>query len=415
MKLLIILLLIKLIFPELKLTFESDEIKLTQENKKDFELLVKNEIYTKFNIGNPNQEIKCYIQSLIYDFYILNKNKEGFYSKNKSKSYFSTSKEKYYFHDSNYKEGFYSYEKFNFNNLKNENFIISNFSILIVENSNLNYPCFLGLSLRDISNDYHRNFFQSLIAGKKIKEINYSIEYLNENKGEIIIGKLPHEYNKKYKEENLKFIQINSDYYSSYWNIKFNKIEFENQKFSGSHFPLFKYENNMIFCPKEYKEIFLKNVFNKNKCFEFITVNDYYYYKCNENSDFSYFPKIKFYSFDLNYTFILDKNDLIKKINDKYYILIYFSDYEQFIWKLGKPFLQKYKFIFLQDKKIIGFYNNNIINKDESSFFYYFFIFLCFFIIIVLNYVLYKIYRNKRKKRNNEIEEIYEYFPNNKI
>ncbi len=45
MKLLIILLLIKLIFPELKLTFESDEIKLTQENKKDFELLVKNEIY----------------------------------------------------------------------------------------------------------------------------------------------------------------------------------------------------------------------------------------------------------------------------------------------------------------------------------------------------------------------------------
>ena len=151
MKLLIILLLIKLIFPELKLTFESDEIKLTQENKKDFELLVKNEIYTKFNIGNPNQEIKCYIQSLIYDFYILNKNKEGFYSKNKSKSYFSTSKEKYYFHDSNYKEGFYSYEKFNFNNLKNENFIISNFSILIVENSNLNNPCFLGLSLRDIS------------------------------------------------------------------------------------------------------------------------------------------------------------------------------------------------------------------------------------------------------------------------
>ena len=106
---------------------------------------------------------------------------------------------------------------------------------------------------------------------------------------------------------------------------------------------------------------------------------------------------------------------MIKKINDKYYILIYFSDYEQFIWKLGKPFLQKYKFIFLQDKKIIGFYNNNIINKDESSFFYYFFIFLCFFIIIVLNYVLYKIYRNKRKKRNNEIEEIYEYFPNNKI
>ena len=62
MKLLIILLLIKLIFPELKLTFESDEIKLTQENKKDFELLVKNEIYTKFNIGNPNQEIKCYIR-----------------------------------------------------------------------------------------------------------------------------------------------------------------------------------------------------------------------------------------------------------------------------------------------------------------------------------------------------------------
>ena len=251
----IILFLIQQTLQIIKLKFETDQISIINEDKLDLQFLLKNDIFTKFQIGNPYQEIKCYIKTLLYDFYIIEQNKKGFYSKNNSNTYYTTSKEISYFHDSNYKKGYYCFENFNFLNEKNEYFEISNFSTLLVENINeKNYPCFIGLSYRDISNDYHRNFFQSLIMGKIIKSINYSIEYLNENEGEIIIGKLPHEYNKKYKEKDLKWIQVNLDNYSSDWKIKFNKIEIGNEKFNGSHIGLLIYENNMIFGPNEYKE-----------------------------------------------------------------------------------------------------------------------------------------------------------------
>ncbi len=406
----IILFFIQQTFQILKLKFETDQIKIINEDKLDFYSLLNNEIYTKFQIGNPFQEIKCYIKTLLYDFYITEENKKGFYSKNNSNTYYTTSKEISYFHDSNYKKGYYCYEKFNFLNEKNEYFEISNFSTLLVENLNdKNYPCYIGLSYRDISNDFHRNFFQSLIIAKIIKTINYSIEYINENEGEIIIGKLPHEYNLKYKEKDLKWIQVNLDNYSSDWKIKFNKIEIGNEKFNGSHIGLLIYENNMIFGPNEYKEKFLKNVFDKNKCFEFRTINGYYYYKCDESIDLNNLPEISFKSYDLNYTFVLNKNDLIKKINNKIYLMVYFSNYENFIWKLGKPFLKKFKFIFEQDKRLIGFYNKaNLF--DNKKYFSYFLIFLCIFIIIILSLLL-KLSFKKRKKRSNEIEDIYEYIP----
>ena len=411
----IILFFIQQTFQILKLKFETDQINIINEEKLDFNSLLNNEIYTKFQIGNPYQEIKCYIKTLLYDFYIIEQNKKGFYSKNNSNTYYTTSKEISYFHDSNYKKGYYCFENFNFLNEKNEYFEISNFSTLLVENINeKNYPCFIGLSYRDISNDYHRNFFQSLIMGKIIKSINYSIEYLNENEGEIIIGKLPHEYNKKYKEKDLKWIQVNFDNYSSDWKIKFNKIEIGNEIFNGSNIGIFIYENNMIFGPNEYKEKFLKNIFDKNKCFEFRTINGYYYYKCDESVALNNLPEISFKSYDLNYTFVLNKNDLIKKINNTNYLMIYFSDYGNFIWKLGKPFLKKYKFIFEHDKRIIGFYNKENL-YDNKKIFSYFLIFLCFFIIIILSFILFKLSFKKRKKRSNEIEDMYEYIPEEKI
>ena len=411
----IILFLIQQTLQIIKLKFETDQISIINEDKLDLQFLLKNDIFTKFQIGNPYQEIKCYIKTLLYDFYIIEQNKKGFYSKNNSNTYYTTSKEISYFHDSNYKKGYYCFENFNFLNEKNEYFEISNFSTLLVENINeKNYPCFIGLSYRDISNDYHRNFFQSLIMGKIIKSINYSIEYLNENEGEIIIGKLPHEYNKKYKEKDLKWIQVNFDNYSSDWKIKFNKIEIGNEIFNGSNIGIFIYENNMIFGPNEYKEKFLKNIFDKNKCFEFRTINGYYYYKCDESVALNNLPEISFKSYDLNYTFVLNKNDLIKKINNTNYLMIYFSDYSNFIWKLGKPFLKKYKFIFEHDKRIIGFYNKENL-YDNKKIFSYFLIFLCFFIIIILSFILFKLSFKKRKKRSNEIEDMYEYIPEEKI
>ena len=94
--------------------------------------------------------------------------------------------------------------------------------------------------------------------------------------------------------------------------------------------------------------------------------------------------------------------------------MVYFSDYGDFIWKLGKPFLKKYIFIFEQNKRIIGFYNKENL-YDNKQYFSYFLIFLCFFIIIILSLILFKLSFKKRKKRSNEIEDMYEYIPDQQI
>ena len=75
---------------------------------------------------------------------------------------------------------------------------------------------------------------------------------------------------------------------------------------------------------------------------------------------------------------------------------------------MGIPFLKKYKFLFDQSKRIIGFYSNKKQNNQNISLVW---LFILIVIIFVLSYVIYKVRIIKRKKRINEIEDNYEYLP----
>ncbi len=73
-------------------------------------------------------------------------------------------------------------------------------------------------------------------------------------------------------------------------------------------------------------------------------------------------------------------------------------------WVLGKPFMKKYQLIFDQDKKVIGFYCNQL---EKSNLFYI--IMICLFIIcIILILINVLIFLLKKKKITAiELEDTY--------
>ena len=106
--------------------------------------------------------------------------------------------------------------------------------------------------------------------------------------------------------------------------------------------------------------------------------------------------------------------ELFKEKNDKLYFLIYFNatkDFERF--SFGKIFMKKYILTFNYDNKTIGFYNADIENKSKSHN-------IGLIISIIIGFILFfiagyyvgkKRYEQRRKKSANELDDDYEYKP----
>ena len=112
----------------------------------------------------------------------------------------------------------------------------------------------------------------------------------------------------------------------------------------------------------------------------------------------------------MNYTFILDYNDLFQIFNNKYVFLIFFNNVFSEKWKLGEIFLKKYNVFLNIDAKLFGFYI--LKNKKSEKNYLIVLIILLVIIIVILSILLYKLCKkyNKRKKRPNELEDdSYEY------
>ena len=91
-------------------------------------------------------------------------------------------------------------------------------------------------------------------------------------------------------------------------------------------------------------------------------------------------------------------------------------------FEIGKIFLKKYTFTFNQDSRIIGYYiktqNHNNDTIEEKGFFYG----TTFIVLIVCVIVIFSvggffigkyIYDKMRKRRMNELDDMYEYKPEN--
>ena len=169
----------------------------------------------------------------------------------------------------------------------------------------------LGLNLLKERNDEDLNFVKVLLEKKIIASSIWTIKYLNDNEGELIIGDYPHKYNNNYDENFLKFTKVEINYNKD-WKIQFDEIKFDNdiQSSSISKFGIFVIENGLIKGPSEYEILFLQKLNKTNNCFELKREFSLVYYYCNKNTDIKLLPIISFYHRELNFTFNLTYEDL---------------------------------------------------------------------------------------------------------
>ena len=162
---------------------------------------------------------------------------------------------------------------------------------------------------------------------------------------------------------------------------------------------------NIIIAPFEYLEIIEKEFFKKKNCQRNRLENNYYNFDCSSTQDTEDFPTIFFTHRTMGYTFEISYKDVFIEYNGRYMCLIWFDMSTRNNWLFGKPFFKKYFFSYNVDKKMIGFYNMDIkekeseqVKKTNLTALYVILIFLLLLIVIALNYYITKKFCKEKKQ-----------------
>ena len=364
----------------------------------------------------------------------------SFYNKSDSLSYKSINKTAYdsfYFYTDIGVSQIKKFDEINFsyseNNIKNNifcgemgfNFITNIFN----EEENIIY------NLK--KNNYINNYFISFNFNRKISFDNYE-----DLKGKVIIGELPHEYDKEkffyeqYLEDNT-YIRKDTEYISDRYQFKFEKtyVGLKNEIktiLETNNIVSFEISYGLISGPDIYQNYIEENFFNKEeiekickKEREYGNIMDYDIYICDNDikNKFNLFPELSFYFLKFNYNFTFNYEDLFMFKNGKYYFKIIFVGGANY-WRFGLPFFLKYQLVFNQDRKTIGFYNVNIqkneSNKNDNNYeeetnnsnnvfksiwFWIIIIAIIVIIIIITVFISKYIYGASRRKLANELDD----------
>ena len=279
-----------------------------------------------------------------------------------------------------------------------------------------NYTGILGLG-RNSSNYPQYNFMKELKAKSVINNSIWSVDFNNSNnefidyeKGNLIIGEFPHVYNpSRYKSENYYKIKLYEDYFNinnnNDWFIKIENsyIYKEGEVRTSSNY--INYINIIFglytmqapyFLFEQLKSLFFEKYFSKKICQYQKVLKDneekiiiFCSKKNFGKNEQKLFPKIIFYI--KNYSEIiqleLNDTDVFVTKNDKVYFMINFDlNGRQDLIKVGQIFLYKYKMVFDYDNEEVGIYISNKINKSRKGYkeiIWIFFIILfgCFFFL----------------------------------
>ena len=203
-----------------------------------------------------------------------------------------------------------------------------------------------------------------------------------------------------YRDSSLQWI-IGLDVYSNRNSTDKNiitSLSYEFGFFEGSY----NYKKNII---KNFFEIY----FNNGKCKEVIFKLFLIYFVCDDDINIKNFPILDFYHHTLNYTFTFDYNDLFYHFENKFYFMIIFQDFQSSSWSLGKIFFKKYHMLFDREKKIFGVYT--IKNQFNFPITWIFIFILSLALVSIIIYIKYCITIQKRKIRANELQDDYDYVP----
>ena len=242
------------------------------------------------------------------------------------------------------------------------------------------------------TNSDKTNLIAQLKKKNYINKYVWTLRYLSEDDGIIVVGTEPHNYQNTtfFMSQFCQMKAIPNQSPETAWSFQMtevrsfdknnNKINFSQNKVD------FLIDRGLIIGTDEYKkkidEQFFNDLFSKKICYsETVTFHDeekktneeYYVYYCNktnfmgniytiEKSYYNSFPSLELYDKESNMTFSLSKDYLFHTILNRVYFLIVFkkSNTENNIWKLGEPFFSHFQFTFDQDQKTIGFYNSDL-------------------------------------------------------
>ena len=397
-----------------------------------------NILMTELRVGTESQKIKLRLEFENYIFYIAGKDSssEIEFDQKKSKTFKELDKKKVVINKANLKEAILSSDYIYYDNKKKYN---TTFLLGIKTYKDI-AGGLIGLNLEDekeIKEYENYNFINEIKRIGLIKDFYFTMKYTDNNSGNLIIGDLPHNYNKNYKKEY--YIDIYSEFSENdlTWKIKFDEIyirideNLQNKtKVQNFVYGYFRIEKNIIEGTKYYREIFLKTFMSEqisnNLCFE-LKSEVYYSYYCKREADISKMKKIYFYNKKLEFTFELTYKDLFyyNEYDGNYYLLIVFSSdpdedeeygYNDF-WILGEPFFKKYQFVFNKSSKRIGIYTNidNSIKNGSSwlsrNKWYIILIILLVILCLAVAGLIFIFWRNrpKRKKKANELDDEFDY------
>ena len=396
------------------------------------------DIAINMSFGTPKQTIPLLAGMGEYSTYIVSNNatdlKGGKYNNKLSNTFFTSESINEIYSYQTFSEAFPSRETIH---LEHPKISVKNYEFFLVTKvgKNICYlpycevltqPGVVGFKMAESKTYNEKVNNTNLIMQLKDKEIidNYDFSFFFESpeKGAIIIGQKPHEYDKEhYFKDNFIFTKVAVDNEKEKdWNLFFNKIYFGDEEMASDKNMLLRVEYGLINGNRKWQEILEKNFFSKlieqNKCFKGKGYNDghsYFHYYCHKDTDLSTFKSFDFINNDLNFNITLTKDDLFIEDGDKLLFLIIFG-HPQLI--LGFPVFKKYQFIFNQDTNTIGLYSqvNGIpsipsqlysshLDSDKSSkgdshgfiIIILFMIILCLCIFALINYFK----SNKKKKK----------------
>ena len=356
-----------------------------------YESIERNYIYTEFKIGNPPKKIPM--------FYHFNDSSLSFDSSLNFNNIFdstynpSTSNSLKILENEQAEEGLWFYI--------DDNLIIKNFTFLYpnLKEDNPNYYGIIGLQDFFLENSRKKvsepNFLYQLKELGIINYISFSINETSETEGFININIQPNEYCPRLYSIQNKFItfvngvespEINTDLGEYLWNLDVSLVHYKNfenkmitinvdyyEMSKDIYSALLNPSYGLIKGPISFRRLIKADYFDqfiKKDICSLSKVNKIYFYSCDAKyKDIlkKKFPAMNFYLLELEYTFVLEFDDLFYEKNGILFFLICHdsANYEQnkfsqiSEWVLGRPFFKKYQFSFDVEKKLVTFYKKN--------------------------------------------------------
>ena len=404
--LILIIISLKIILSQITFPFTIKTNENINDPKEYIKIYQNNNITIELNLGTPYQKLPIYLKLQKYPFSISSSKTilpiEKFNESNSTSLEILSKEENYEYED--FKRGKKVKDIFliNNNNLK-LNFILSTTQGYLLQDTGI-----IGLSFKSKSKDLlDYNFLDQLKEYKLIEKEIFFLEYKNDLEGNFIIGKFPHDINKKkYNKDDYK--EFLPEIIDTRIQIRLNDIYYGKYEIESLIDCVLSYEYSLLRGTSKYKELVLKKFFNEyiesNHCFNTtIGLLSAYIYYCDDTIDITKFEPLIFTLYQTNYTFQLDYNDLFIKKGKYYFFLCHFYQGMSSNYLLGKPFFKKYTFLFNKDNRTIGFYY-----KEKSNYSNIFPWFILIFSIGVIVYLSYYIYKNVKKRKKKQACELIE-------